>query len=186
MCIRDSYEAAVEAGAKEVAIFGAASETFSHKNLNCDIATSLDRFAPLLHQVSLGDTIGVGTPGSVEKMLMELTHSRGIPPGLLGIHCHNTYGQALANIHTALQMGVATVDSSVSGLGGCPYAPGARGNVATEDVLFMLDGMGVETGVDMNSLLEASVFISDCLGRQPQSNAATALLAKREREKTAK
>eukprot|EP00658_Telonema_sp_P-2_P060150 TRINITY_DN4914_c0_g1_i3.p2 TRINITY_DN4914_c0_g1~~TRINITY_DN4914_c0_g1_i3.p2 ORF type:complete len:123 (-),score=30.82 TRINITY_DN4914_c0_g1_i3:467-835(-) len=115
-------------------------------------------------------------------MLHELIMTRGIAADKLGIHCHNTYGQALANIYTALQMGVGTVDSSVSGLGGCPYAPGARGNVATEDVLFMLDGMGIETGVDMDKLLEASLYISDYLGRVPQSNAANAILAKKKRE----
>eukprot|EP00656_Telonema_subtile_P010807 TRINITY_DN15260_c0_g1_i2.p1 TRINITY_DN15260_c0_g1~~TRINITY_DN15260_c0_g1_i2.p1 ORF type:complete len:241 (+),score=58.40 TRINITY_DN15260_c0_g1_i2:160-882(+) len=236
MCIRDrdysvltpnmkGYEAAVASDAQEVAVFAAASESFSQKNLNCDIATSLERFSPLLEQaakdgvkvrgyvscvvgcpfegaiepakvadvaawmlergcyeVSLGDTIGVGTPGSTDTMLNELVTVRGLPVEQLAIHCHNTYGQALANILTAVQYGVATVDSSVSGLGGCPYAPGARGNVATEDVLFMLDGMGIETGVDMEALLDASLFISDALGREPQSNAANALIARKKRE----
>lgn len=215
------YEAARKADTPEVAIFAAASESFSQKNINCSIEESLDRFGPLLEQakedkvpvrgyvscvlgcpyegaadpekvafvtqwllthgcyeVSLGDTIGVGTPGATTELLKVLIDQRGINPEKLAIHCHNTYGQALANIWAALQMGVSTVDSSVAGLGGCPYAPGARGNVATEDVLFMLDGTGVHTGVDMGKLLEASQFISDFLGREPQSNAACALLSK--------
>jgi hydroxymethylglutaryl-CoA lyase len=129
------------------------------------------------YEVSLGDTIGVGTAGLATELIEVL--SRQLPVAQLAAHFHDTYGQALANIHAVMQCGVAVVDSSVAGLGGCPYAKGATGNVATEDVVYMLHGMGIETGVDMDKLLEAGRFISDFLGREPVSRAATALLRKR-------
>lgn len=125
------------------------------------------------YEVSLGDTIGIGTPGSMEAMLAEV--SAHIPISCLAVHCHDTYGQALSNILVALQMGVSVVDSSISGLGGCPYAPGASGNVATEDVVYMLDGLGIETGVDIKKLVDVSYFISDSLGRKPSSKVSLAL-----------
>lgn len=128
------------------------------------------------YEVSLGDTIGVGTAGLATELIDVL--SRQVPVAQLAAHFHDTYGQALANIHAVMQCGVAVVDSSVAGLGGCPYAKGATGNVATEDVVYMLHGMGIETGVDMGKLLEAGRFISDFLGREPVSRAATALLRK--------
>lgn len=184
------FEAAVAAGVEEIAIFGAASETFSRKNINCSIAESLARFAPVAeaaraqgmrvrgyiscvvgcpyegaiapaavaavakaldamgcYELSLGDTIGVGTPGKVRAMIEAV--ARTVPVARLAVHLHDTYGQALANLYAALELGVATADSSVAGLGGCPYAKGASGNVATEDVVYMLDGLGIETGVDL-------------------------------------
>jgi len=128
------------------------------------------------YEVSLGDTIGVGTAGRATELIEVL--SRRVPVAQLAAHFHDTYGQALANIHAVMQCGIAVVDSSVAGLGGCPYAQGATGNVATEDVVYMLDGMGIETGVDMDKLLQAGRFISDYLGREPVSRAATALLRK--------
>lgn len=129
------------------------------------------------YEVSLGDTIGVGTAGEAQELIEILV--RNAPVQQLAAHFHDTYGQALANIHAVMQCGVAVVDSSIAGLGGCPYAKGATGNVATEDVVYMLNGMGIETGVDMDRLLEAGRFISDFLGREPVSRAATALLRKR-------
>ncbi|HSH43772.1 MAG TPA: hydroxymethylglutaryl-CoA lyase [Arenicellales bacterium] len=211
------FEAAVKAGAREVAVFGAASEGFSKKNINCSIAESLERFAPVCeaaaghdirvrgyvscvvgcpyegevdprrvaevsdalfhmgcYEISLGDTIGVGTPRKVERMLY--TVAERVPMDKLSVHFHDTHGQALANILTALQCGVTGVDSAVSGLGGCPYAHGASGNVATEDVLYMLNGLEIETGVDMDALLKASAFISRALGRPPASRVARAVL----------
>ena len=128
------------------------------------------------YEVSLGDTIGVGTAGRATELIEVL--SRQLPVSQLAAHFHDTYGQALANIHAVMQCGIAVVDSSVAGLGGCPYAEGATGNVATEDVVYMLHGMGIETGVDMDKLLQAGRFISDFLGREPVSRAATALLRK--------
>jgi len=129
------------------------------------------------YEVSLGDTIGVGTAGLATELIEVL--SRQLPVAQLAAHFHDTYGQALANIHAVMQCGISVVDSSVAGLGGCPYAKGATGNVATEDVVYMLHGMGIETGVDMDKLLEAGRFISDFLGREPVSRAATALLRKK-------
>jgi hydroxymethylglutaryl-CoA lyase len=210
------FESAVEAGAREVAIFAAASESFSRRNINCSIEESLDRFAPLMaaakandvkvrgyvscvlgcpyegeisptqvamvtrrlfeagcYEVSLGDTIGVGTPGSTVAMLREVTKVAQLEK--LAIHCHDTYGQALANILAALQMGVSVVDTAISGLGGCPYAKGATGNVATEDVVYMLDGLQIETGVSMDGLLDVSSFIASNLGVETMSRAARAL-----------
>jgi isopropylmalate/homocitrate/citramalate synthase len=201
---------ALAAGAKDVSIFTAASETFNHKNINCSIAGSIERFKPVMalaaqhgirvrgyistvigcpyegaiqpeavanvakelaglgcYEISLGDTIGVGTPVKAQRMLAAVAAE--VPLEKLAVHFHDTYGQALANIHACLELGVAVVDSSTSGLGGCPYAKGATGNVATEDVLFMLTGMGIETGVDMGKLLEAGAFISTALARRPES-----------------
>ncbi|WP_444918865.1 hydroxymethylglutaryl-CoA lyase [Microbulbifer sp. JMSA003] len=211
------YERAVEAKADEVAVFGAASEAFTQKNINCSIAESLERFRPLVekakqdgipvrgyvscvlgcpyegdidpakvaevsaallemgcYEISLGDTIGVGTPEAAKRMLEQVMAR--VPVEKLAVHFHDTYGQALANIYAALQMGVAVVDSAVAGLGGCPYARGASGNVASEDVLYMLNGMGIETGVDLQLLAEAGNFISEQLGRETNSRVAKALV----------
>lgn len=129
------------------------------------------------YEVSLGDTIGVGTAGQAQTLVETL--ARELPIDRLAAHFHDTYGQALANIHAVMQSGISVIDSSVAGLGGCPYARGATGNVATEDVVYMLQGMGIETGIDMQKLLDAGRFISDFLGREPVSRAATALLRKR-------
>jgi hydroxymethylglutaryl-CoA lyase len=210
------FEAAIAAGAHEVAIFAAATETFSRKNINCSIDESVDRFFPVCeavldegirvrgyiscvlgcpyegevdaqrvatlaqqlfnmgcYEISLGDTIGVGTPLKTKRLIE--TVSERIPVEKLAGHFHDTYGQALANILVSLECGVATFDSSVAGLGGCPYAPGATGNVATEDVLYMLNGMGIETGVDMQKLIAAGQFICDQLDRPTNSKAARAL-----------
>ncbi|MBU6508153.1 MAG: hydroxymethylglutaryl-CoA lyase [Alphaproteobacteria bacterium] len=213
------FEAAQAAKADEVAIFAAASETFSRRNINCSIAESLERFVPVteaaktagirvrgyiscvvdcpyegavapsavadvaarLHalgcyEISLGDTIGSGTPARVVAMIEAV--AQRVPRNRLAVHCHDTYGQALANIFAALESGIATVDSSVAGLGGCPYAPGAAGNVASEDVVYMLDGLRIGHGVDLAKLAAAGRFISDALGREPASKCAKALAAK--------
>ncbi len=214
------FEAAAAAtGVDEIAIFGAASESFSRRNINCSIAESLERFAPVAaaalskgwrvrgyiscvlgcpyegavdaaavagvaakllamgcYEVSLGDTIGVGTPAKAQAMID--TVAARVPLDRLAVHFHDTYGQALANILASLEKGVAVVDSSVAGLGGCPYARGATGNVASEDVLYLLDGLGIETGVDMDRLAAAGRFVSDVLGRAPVSRVAQALLAR--------
>jgi len=212
-------EAALECGAKEVAIFGAASESFSRKNINCSIAESLSRFQAVMdrakeagvlvrgyvscvvgcpyegpiapeqvasvaaemrrmgcYEISLGDTIGVGTPGTTASMLNAVM--KEVPLECLAVHCHDTYGQALANILTAVQKGVAVVDSSTAGLGGCPYAKGASGNVSTEDVVYMLHGMGIETGVSLDKLIEAGSYISSHLGRDTMSRVGRASQAK--------
>jgi hydroxymethylglutaryl-CoA lyase len=214
------FEAARAAGATEVAVFGAASETFSKKNINCSIAESLERFRPVVeaakensvkvrgyiscvvacpykgevkpakvaevagalydmgcYEISLGDTIGAGTPGKTRAMI-EACMKR-VPVAKLAGHYHDTYGQALANIYASLELGVATFDSSVSGLGGCPYAKGASGNVATEDVLYMLEGLGIETGVDLEKVVDAGIWISSILKRTPGSKAGRAIAAKR-------
>ncbi len=213
------FEAARAAGAEEIAVFGAASETFSRKNINCSIAQSLERFAPVVkaararkmrvrgyiscaagcpyegevkpqavaavaeklyrmgcYEISLGDTIGVGTPGRVRAMIEAV--AKRVPIGRLAGHYHDTYGQALANIYASLEAGVRTFDSSVAGLGGCPYAKGATGNVATEDVVYMLDGLGIETGVDLMKVLRTGRFICRELGREPSSKVARAMTAK--------
>jgi len=213
------FEAAVAAGAEEVAVFGAASETFSRKNINCSIEESLARFEPVTkaakargvrvrgyiscvagcpyegairpeavarvadrlyamgcYEISLGDTIGVGTPGKIQAMIEAVANK--VPLDRLAGHYHDTYGQALANIYASLELGVAGFDSSVSGLGGCPYAKGATGNVATEDVVYMLDGLGIETGVDLEKLFRAGEFICRELKREPASKVARALSAK--------
>ena len=214
------FEAALAAGAEEVAVFGAASESFSQKNINCSIAESLARFEPVMaaaqaagvkvrgyvscvlgcpyegeiapaavaavaatlfdmgcYEVSLGDTIGTGTPGKTRRML-EAVAAR-VPVSQLAGHYHDTYGQALANIYASLEMGVAVFDASVGGLGGCPYAAGASGNVATEDVVYLLDGLGIDTGIDLNRLVDTAAWISAQLGREPGSKVARAVLAKR-------
>ena len=210
------FERARAARANEVAVFAAASEAFSQKNINCSIKESLQRFEPVMeaaadagipvrgyvscvlgcpyegsidaaavaqvsrqllamgcYEISLGDTIGTGTPGSMQQLLQCLLQD--IDPSKLAVHCHDTYGQALANILVALQHGVATIDSSVAGLGGCPYARGATGNVATEDVIYMLEGMGIASGIDLPLLIEAGNTISAALGRDNQSRVARAL-----------
>jgi hydroxymethylglutaryl-CoA lyase len=213
-------ELAQAVGVQEIALFAAATETFSQKNTNCSIDESIDRFNAVIeraqdlgikvrgyvscvlgcpyegevssetvlmitqklfdqgcYEVSLGDTIGVGTAGQAQALVEML--ARHVPVERLAAHFHDTYGQALANIHAVMQCGINVIDSSVAGLGGCPYAKGATGNVATEDVVYMLHGMGIETGVDMDGLLEAGRFISEFLGRDPVSRAATALLRKK-------
>ena len=215
------FEAALAAGVDEVAVFAAASESFSQKNINCSISDSIERFAPVVaaakeanlpvrgyiscvvgcpyeghvspdavakvaHQlldmgcfeVSLGDTIGVGTPGTTAAMLDGLL--RDLDARLLALHCHDTYGQALANIATGLQYGINVFDSSIAGLGGCPYAKGASGNVATEDVVYMLQNSGVETGVDLDRLISVGNWISDQLNRPNQSRVAKAKSASSE------
>jgi hydroxymethylglutaryl-CoA lyase len=212
----EGLEAAIAAGATEIAVFGAASESFSRKNINCSIAESLARFAPVVeaarargikargyvscvlgcpyegaiaptavadvaarlvalgcYEISLGDTIGVGTPGAARAMIE--TVAARVALDMLAVHFHDTYGQALANIFAALELGVAVVDSAVAGLGGCPYAKGATGNVASEDVLYMLDGLGIETGVDLRRLKAAGDFICAALGRATGSRVARAL-----------
>jgi len=214
------FQAARAAGATEVAIFGAASESFSTKNINCSIAESLERFRPVAeaaraanvkvrgyiscvlgcpyegeispdkvaevakalfdmgcYEISLGDTIGTGTPGRTQKMIE--TVARRVPVAKLAGHYHDTYGQALANIYASLEMGVATFDSSVAGLGGCPYAKGASGNVATEDVVYMMNGLGIETGVDLDKLVAIGQWICGVIGKEPVSKAARALAAKK-------
>jgi hydroxymethylglutaryl-CoA lyase len=214
------FEAALAAGAQEVAVFGAASEAFSQKNINCSIAESLQRFEAVTqaakvanipvrgyvscvlgcpyqgevapqavadvasalfdmgcHEISLGDTIGVGTPLQTQRMLEAVT--RRVPVERLAGHFHDTYGQALANVLAALQGGVAVFDSSVAGLGGCPYAVGASGNLASEDLVYSLHGMGIETGVDLEALAQAGDFICAALGRPTRSRVAQALAGKR-------
>ena len=212
-------EAALAAQAGEIAVFGAASETFSRKNINCSIEESLQRFAVVCaaargrgvrvrgyvscvlgcpyegpveaarvadiagrlfdlgcYEISLGDTIGVGTPLAAQRMV-DAVAARA-PRDSLAVHFHDTHGQALANILACLERGIAVVDSSVAGLGGCPYARGATGNVASEDVLYMLDGMAVATGVKMDALVAAGRFIGEFLDRPPTSRTALALAAK--------
>jgi hydroxymethylglutaryl-CoA lyase len=213
------FEAALAAACDEVAVFVAASESFSLKNINCSIAESLDRARPVVdaargydvrvrgyiscvlgcpyegdvaaervrdiatalrdmgcYEISLGDTIGTGTPGKTGLLIA--TVANAIPVNELAGHFHDTYGQALANVYAAMESGIATFDCSVSGLGGCPYAKGATGNVATEDVLYMLEGLDIDTGVDMTRLRRAGQFISDILGREPMSRVARALNVK--------
>eukprot|EP00118_Oscarella_pearsei_P011453 m.77319 g.77319 ORF g.77319 m.77319 type:complete len:144 (+) comp36019_c0_seq3:645-1076(+) len=137
----------------------------------CQVAKRL--YAAGCYEISLGDTIGVGTPGSIDLMIS--TVAGEVPVSALAIHCHNTYGQALANIYQALQMGVSVVDSSVAGLGGCPYAVNATGNVATEDIVYMLDGLGIETGVNLKKIMNAGDFICSKLRRETGSHVAKAL-----------
>jgi hydroxymethylglutaryl-CoA lyase len=213
------FDAARAAGADEVAVFVAATEAFSRRNINCSIAESLARARPIFdaakaagirvrgyisvalgcpyegavdprqvasvagalyamgaYEVSLGDTIGTGTAGKTQALLRIV--AQHVPLGALAGHFHDTYGQALANLYAALELGVATFDCSVAGLGGCPYAKGATGNVASEDVLYLLDGLGIETGVDMTKLRRAGRYISDFLQREPVSRVARALDAK--------
>lgn len=212
-------EGALAAGADEVAVFGAASETFSQANINCSIDESLTRFAPVASQakakglrvrgyvscvlgcpyegdidpaqvtrvakallamgcdeISLGDTIGVGTPVKTQQLIDAVAQQ--VPLSKLAVHFHDTYGMAIANIHQALAMGVSVVDSAVAGLGGCPYAKGASGNVATEDLVYLLNGLGIAHGVDLARLCEAGRFISDKLGRPPVSKVAQAMMGR--------
>ena len=212
------FEAALQAGVKEVAVFAAASESFSQKNINCSIAESLERFVPVLdaakqhdirvrgyvscvlgcpyegevapaqvawvakelftmgcYEVSLGDTIGTGTAGKVRHLFNVV--GRDVPRNQLAGHFHDTYGQALANIYASLLEGIDVFDSSVAGLGGCPYAKGATGNVATEDVLYLLNGLGIETGVDLDKLITAGQRICAVLDKPNGSRVARARLA---------
>lgn len=214
------WEAAQASQPDEIVVFGAASEAFSQKNINCSIAESIERFAPVVEaalaagirvrgamsctmgcpyegevapervrmlaglmkgigvqRVDVADTIGVGTPLKVQRAIeatlthFDLDHVSG--------HFHDTYGQALANTYAALELGVWNFQSSVAGLGGCPYAKGATGNVATEDLVYLLQGLGIPTGIDLDRLVDAGAYISTALGRQPGSRVATAILNKR-------
>lgn len=210
------FENALAAGADEVAVFGAASESFSQKNINCSIAESLERFLPVMeaakqhqipvrgyvstvlgcpyegdiapeqvakvakalaemgcYEISLGDTIGVGTPLKAKRMLEAVAAE--VPIEKLAAHFHDTYGQALANLYAVLEEGIAVIDSSVAGLGGCPYAKGASGNVATEDVLYLLNGLGIKTGVDLDKLVATGEWISGQLNRHNGSKVGQAL-----------
>ena len=214
------FEAAAAAGAERVAVFAAASEAFSRKNINCSIAESIARFLPVMaaarergisvrgyvscviacpyegavapaqvaevtqrlvdigcDEVSLGDTIGAGTPAGVQRMLEAC--ARVVPLAQLAGHYHDTYGMAVANVQASLQMGLRCFDASVGGLGGCPYAKGATGNVATEDLVYLLHGSGYDTGIDLDRLVDTAAWISAQLGREPASRVARALLAKR-------
>jgi hydroxymethylglutaryl-CoA lyase len=213
------FDAAIQAGATEVAIFGAASESFSRKNINCSIAESLKRFEPILsaasaleipvrgyvscvvgcpyegavapeqaagaaktlldmgcYEVSLGDTIGVGNPASISRLIEAC--ARLVPIAKLAGHYHDTYGMAIANIYASLQMGMATFDSSIAGLGGCPYAQGASGNVASEDVVYLLQGLGIDTGIDLVKLAAIGDWISLAINRPNGAKAGRALCAK--------
>ena len=214
------FEAAVAAKPDEIVVFAAASEAFSQRNINCSIAESIERFAPVVvaakaagmyvrgaiscavgcpyegdvapervgmvaglmksigvQHIGVADTIGVGTPKKVQKALAAALQHYAI--GDVSGHFHDTYGQALANTLISLQMGIWQFDTSVAGLGGCPYAKGATGNVATEDVVYLLHGLGIDTGIDIDKLVDAGQFVSEFLGRKPNSRAATALLNKR-------
>ena len=214
------FEAALLSKPDEIVVFGAASEAFSQKNINCSIAESIERFAPVVAAaraagiavrgamsctvgcpyegdiapqqvgmlaqrmkaigvqcVDVADTIGVGTPLKVQRAIEATQVHFGIDD--ISGHFHDTYGQALVNTYAPMELGVWNFQSSIAGLGGCPYAKGATGNVATEDVVYMLHGMGIATGIDMDQLIDAGAFISDALGRKPNSRAATALLNKR-------
>ncbi|MBA1243367.1 hydroxymethylglutaryl-CoA lyase [Pseudomonas japonica] len=215
-------DAALAVGCTEVAVFAAASEAFSRKNINCSIADSLARFEPVLaraaangirvrgyvscamgcpftgavapgevaavstalyrmgcYEVSLGDTIGAGTPASTRALIQACAEE--VPVTALAGHFHDTYGMAIANIHTALELGVRVFDSAVSGLGGCPYSPGATGNLATEDLLYLLDGLGLRHGVNLNAVVDAGTFIDAALGRESASRVARAVRARRQR-----
>ena len=207
------FEAALAAGVKEVAVFAAASEAFSQRNINCSISESLERFAPIMaaarqhgisvrgyvscvlgcpyegeiapeqvaavarelyamgcYEVSLGDTIGTGTAGSTRR-LFDVVGAQ-VPRDKLAGHFHDTYGQAVANIYASLLEGISVFDSSIAGLGGCPYAKGASGNVATEDVVYLLNGLGIDTGIDLQALIAAGLQISQVLGRPTGSRVA--------------
>jgi hydroxymethylglutaryl-CoA lyase len=214
------FEAALAARVDEIVIFGAASEAFSQKNINCSIAESIERFREVANaakqhglrlrgsvscalgcpyqgevtaeaasdvvrrmrdlgcdEIDIADTIGVATAGKVRRVFEYA--AREFPLDQLSGHFHDTYGQALANIYAALEVGVSIYHSSVAGLGGCPYAKGATGNVATEDVVYMMQGMGIDTGIDLDKLIDAGVFISEALGRKPNSLVSRAVLNKR-------
>ncbi|MDF3918201.1 hydroxymethylglutaryl-CoA lyase [Salinicola salarius] len=211
-------EAALECGVEEVAVFAAASESFSQKNINCSIAESLERFAPVIeraresnvrvrgyvscvlgcpyegeiaptrvaevskvlyemgcYEISLGDTIGVGTPLKAKRLLEAVAHD--IPINKLAAHFHDTYGQALANLYAVLEEGISVIDSAVAGLGGCPYAKGATGNVATEDVIYLLNGLGIDSGVDLDNLAETGMWITQTIGKPNRSKVGVALAA---------
>lgn len=208
-------ESALTVGVEEVAVFGAASEAFSQKNINCSIAESLTRFEPVLdrarhagvrvrgyvscvlgcpyegeiapskvaevakalydmgcYEVSLGDTIGVGTPLAAKRMIEAVQQQ--VPIALLAAHFHDTYGMALANLYAVMEEGVSVIDAATAGLGGCPYAKGASGNVATEDVLYLLEGLGIETGIDLQAVIDTGFWITQQLGRKPSSKVALA------------
>ena len=209
------FENALAAGVDEVAVFGAASESFSQKNINCSIAESLERFLPVMeaakqhhipvrgyvstvlgcpyegdiapeqvakvakalaelgcYEISLGDTIGVGTPLKAVRMVEAVMED--VPIEQIALHFHDTYGQALANIYACLGLGVSVIDAAVGGLGGCPYAMGATGNVATEDLVYMLDGMGIATGIDLAALTDTARFIAAAIDKAPASHLARA------------
>jgi hydroxymethylglutaryl-CoA lyase len=214
------YDAALDAGARVIAVFASASEGFSRANINCSVAESIERFRPVVnraradgvkvrgyiscvlgcpfdgevkpqavvevaqklwelgcYEVSLGDTIGVGTPLKARQLLRAVAGA--VPMAHLAMHFHDTYGQALANLYAGMEEGCRVIDSAAGGLGGCPYAPGATGNVATEDVVYMLEGMGIATGVDMPKLVAATNEVSQLIGRPPVSRVASAINAKR-------
>jgi hydroxymethylglutaryl-CoA lyase len=214
------YDAALDAGARVIAVFASASEGFSRANINCSVAESIERFRPVVnraradgvkvrgyiscvlgcpfdgevkpqavvevaqklwelgcYEVSLGDTIGVGTPLKARQLLRAVAGA--VPMANLAMHFHDTYGQALANLYGGMEEGCRVIDSAAGGLGGCPYAPGATGNVATEDVVYMLEGMGIATGVDMPKLVAATNAVSKLIGRAPASRVASAINAKR-------
>lgn len=209
-------EEAIEAGCQDIAVFAAASETFSQKNINCTIGESLERYKGVIkgalsakirvrgyvscvlgcpfegeiapsavaavatalyqmgcYEVSLGDTIGVGTPEKAKQLVS--TVAENVPLEHLAVHFHDTYGQALANIYACLSLGISTIDSSIGGLGGCPYAPGASGNVATEDVVYLLDGLNIEHGTDLKALVRISHSVAALLNRLPRSKVAQAM-----------
>ena len=217
---------ALEAGVQEIAVFGAASESFSQKNINCSVAESIARFKPVCeraienglkvrgyiscvlgcpyegdidpnavaavtdqlfdqgcYEVSLGDTIGTGTARAASSLIELLSNRHSVEK--LAVHFHDTYGQALANIYASLEQGVQVIDSSVAGLGGCPYAPGAAGNVATEDVVYLLNGLGIEHGINMDKLIDASEYILSALDKTPTSRVSAAMLSKRQRAQVA-
>ncbi|WP_400765660.1 hydroxymethylglutaryl-CoA lyase [Methylosinus sporium] len=219
-------EEALACGMRGVAIFAAASESFSKENIGCSITESLTRYAPVVEaavgaglavrgyiscalgcpyegevapravatlardlaalgcsEISLGDTIGVGAPLQARRLVEKV--GRDIPMAQIAVHFHDSYGQALANIFACVEMGVGIVDASVAGLGGCPFAPGASGNVATEDVVYMLEHSGIETGVDLAALIDAGSFICESLGRETQSRVARASLLQREKRRRA-
>jgi len=212
-------DAAISANANEIAVFASASETFSHKNINCSIKESIERFVPVIgkakslnipirgyvscvlgcpyegevtpqqvkqvskqlydlgcYEISLGDTIGVGTPQKCLQMLHSVNED--VPLSHMAVHMHDTYGQALANVLASLQFGVNVVDSSIAGLGGCPYAKGASGNLATEDICYMLHGLGVDTHINFSKLLDVSKWLTQMLSRKPVSRVALAMFSK--------
>ena len=215
------FEAAVAAKADEVVIFGAASEAFSQRNINCSIAESIERFREVAQsakqhgirlrgsiscsfgcpyqgevspdsvadvvrrlrdlgcdEIDIADTIGVATPNKVKTVFERVTQE--FPAERLSGHFHDTYGQALANIYAGMESGIAIYHSSIAGLGGCPYAKGATGNVSTEDVLYMMSGLGIDTGIDLDAVVDAGQFISQHLGRKAASRAGNAIAAKRQ------
>ncbi|WP_346796040.1 hydroxymethylglutaryl-CoA lyase [Halomonas sp. Bachu 37] len=212
-------EGALAAGVEEVAVFGAASESFSQKNINCSVAESLERFEPVLerareanvrvrgyvscvlgcpyegeiapakvaevakalydmgcYEISLGDTIGTGTPLAAKRMIEAV--GREVPINRLAAHFHDTYGQALVNLYAVMEEGVAVIDAATAGLGGCPYAKGASGNVASEDVLYLLEGIGIKTGIDLGRLADTGIWITQTIGRSNRSKVGMALKAK--------